>query len=145
MAEEIKVTDKRMFTPEGELRDEYRHLEQESNEAAQGATKIVEEASSGADGPAVASEQRRAAPQEHLPEARFLDLVAMLAEPVAYFLGDAEAPDGTRTENLPVARLHIDMLEVLRQKTAGNLAPEENKALEAVIYQLRLRYVDKTR
>ena len=51
----------------------------------------------------------------------FYDLVAMLAEPVPIYLGDARLPDGQSATNLELARLYIDMLEILRQKTAGNL------------------------
>ena len=55
----------------------------------------------------------------------FFDLVAMIAEPVAIYLGDAELPDGRSMENLEMARLHIDLLDVLRQKTAGRLDRQE--------------------
>ena len=46
-------------------------------------------------------------------------------------------------ENLEMARLHIDLLEVLRQKTAGNLTAQEAAILEDLIYRLRMRYVQK--
>ena len=50
----------------------------------------------------------------------FYDLVSMLAEPIPLYLGDMDLPDGQVVENLEMARLHIDMLDVLRQKTAGH-------------------------
>ena len=46
-------------------------------------------------------------------------------------------------ENLDAARLYIDLLEVLKEKTEGNLGPEEQGLLEDLLYQLRLRYVQK--
>jgi hypothetical protein len=52
-------------------------------------------------------------------------------------------PDGKTMENLEMARLHIDLLDVLRQRTAGNLTAEELGELEALLYQLRMRYVQK--
>ena len=73
----------------------------------------------------------------------FLDLVALLAEPVALYLGDAQTPDGQSHENLDAARLHIDLLDVLREKTAGNLSAQESGILEDVLYRLRMRYVQK--
>jgi hypothetical protein len=73
----------------------------------------------------------------------FYDLVAMLAEPVSIYLGDLELPDGETAENLEMARLHIDLLDVLRQKTAGNLSPQESAFLEDLLYRLRVRYVQK--
>ena len=44
-------------------------------------------------------------------------------------------------KNLPVARHLIDMLEVLQQKTEGNRTPEETEDIEAMLYQLRMAYV----
>lgn len=73
----------------------------------------------------------------------FFDLAAMLAEPAAIYLGDAPLPDGQWAENLEMARLHIDMLDVLRQKTLGNLTAQESAFLEDVLYRLRVRYVQK--
>ncbi len=67
----------------------------------------------------------------------------MLAEPVSLYLGDIPLPDGQSAENLEMARLHIDLLDVLRQKTAGNVSAQESAVLEDVLYRLRLRYVQK--
>ncbi|MBU3958984.1 MAG: DUF1844 domain-containing protein, partial [Candidatus Omnitrophica bacterium] len=38
----------------------------------------------------------------------------------------------------------IDTLEMLQQKTKGNLTSEETKLLENVLYELRMQYVSKT-
>ena len=73
----------------------------------------------------------------------FLDLVAMLAEPIPIFLGEATLPDGSTQEDLEMARLHLDLLEVVRQKTLGNLSAQESTFLENVLYQLRMLYVKK--
>jgi hypothetical protein len=77
------------------------------------------------------------------PAPGFFDLVSALAEPIAIYLGDAELPDGTSAENLEAARFYIDLLEVLRTKTAGNLSSQEASVLEDLLYQLRVRYVRK--
>jgi len=144
---EIKVTDKRMFTPEGELREEYRFLGEKSTAAAP-----PPEAPSPAPEPApVRPESQAPPPPLELPGTppelgpTFYDLVAMLAEPVPLYLGDMELPDGQSAENLEMAQLHIDLLEVLRQKTAGNLTAQESAFLEDLLYRLRVRYVQKTR
>jgi len=73
----------------------------------------------------------------------FYDLVALLAEPVSIYLGDLELPDGQSAENLEMARLHIDLLDVLRQRTTGNLTAQEQGVLEDLLYRLRMRYVQK--
>jgi hypothetical protein len=216
---EIKITDKRMFTADGELRQEYRFLEEKSTAPA-GTPAAATAADAAAGAPATAAPPARpagsagpatpptpATPAAARPEpsaaaslgraagtagasgrgepypeerperpersersersepvgggagesgvrleipgsppglgASFYDLAAMLAEPVAIYLGDLELPDGESAENLEMARLHIDLLDVLRQKTAGNLTAQESAFLEDLLYRLRVRYVQK--
>ena len=38
----------------------------------------------------------------------------------------------------------IDMLNMLKEKTKGNLTPEETKLMEQMIYELQIKYVEKT-
>lgn len=166
---EIKVTDRRMFTPEGELREEYREVgegasQPESEPAPEGgggptagdpiitpgggapeggpSERSPSPAGGGGDAPSAGApvEIPQTGPG---PAPSFLDLVGVLAEPVPLYLGDAELPDGRNVENLDAARLHIDLLDVLRRKTAGNLSAQESSVLEDVIYRLRMRYVQK--
>jgi hypothetical protein len=137
---ELKVTDKRIFTPEGELREEYRFLEEKSTTAVGESEPEPEREPPGASRDA-RLELPTTPPQLGGPS--FFDLVAMLAEPVALYLGDAPLPDGQSAEDLEMARLHIEMLDVLRQKTAGNLTAQESAVLEDILYRLKVRYVQK--
>lgn len=58
------------------------------------------------------------------------------------FLGEIESPLTGKTEkNIPQAKLLIDTLILLRDKTKGNLNDPENHFLEASIYELQLKYV----
>ena len=163
VSKDIKVTDKRIFNAEGELRDEFRFLEEAAATAAPepqppAAAAPPPEPAAGAAGarpasgapPEPAAYPGEPSPRLELPGTppgfgapSFYDLVALLAEPVAIYLGDAELPDGQAHENLEMARLHIDLLDVLRQKSAGNLTAQEAAVLEDVLYRLRLRYVQK--
>ncbi|HEV7506343.1 MAG TPA: DUF1844 domain-containing protein [Thermoanaerobaculia bacterium] len=156
---EIKVTDKRMFMPDGKLREEYSFLDEKST------AEPAAEPPAAAPAPAPAPEVRQPAPAPQwepprqagpagwdssplpadLEGASFFDLVAMLAEPVPIYLGDAPLPDGGSAENPEMARFHIDLLDVLRQKTAASLTAEESAFLEDLLYRLRVRYVQKTR
>jgi hypothetical protein len=150
---EIKVTDKRMFTPDGELREEYRFLREKATSAvAAGPPGREVESRPGPppEPPRPAAAERQATPRVDLPETPaelggpgFFDLVAVLAEPVAVYLGDAPLPDGHDATDLEMAHLHIDLLAVLRQKTAGNLTAQEATFLEDLLYRLRVRYVQK--
>ena len=44
-------------------------------------------------------------------------------------------------KNLPLARQTIDTLEMLEEKTRGNLDEQEAKLLESVLYELRMDFV----
>lgn len=75
--------------------------------------------------------------------ASFYDLVGVLADTAVLYLGEVPLPDGQSAENLELARLHIDLLDILRQRTAGNLSAQESAFLEDALYRLKLRYVQK--
>jgi hypothetical protein len=154
--EKLKVTDKRMFTADGRLKEEYSFL------AEPAAPGIEAEAPPPAAAPAppkaVAAAEPRMPPgypdesgaRLELPgtppglgRPTFYDLVSLLAEPIAIYLGDLELPTGESAENLEMARLHIDLLDVLRQKTAGHLNVQEAGFLEDLLYRSRVRYVQK--
>lgn len=47
--------------------------------------------------------------------------------------------------DLESAKYSIDTLAVLEEKTKGNLQPEEKRALEEVLYRLRMTFVQETR
>ncbi len=141
-----------MFTADGALKEEYRFLDQKSPAPAAPPepSRPVAEA---APAPAPREAPRREPeppPSLDLPGTPpelggpgFYDLVAMMAEPVPIYLGDARLPDGQVATDLEMARLHIDLLDVLRQKTAGNLDAQERAFLEDLLYRLRVRYVQK--
>ncbi len=149
---DIKVTDKRMFTAEGELRAEYRDLADAASTSETPTAAAEPEAAAAPEPPPAAPEPPRVAPPpleipdtgpSPLGQPSFYDLAAILAEPVQVYLGDLPLPDGGSAENLEMARLHIDLLAILRQKTAGNLSAQESAFLEDLLYRLRLRYVQK--
>lgn len=154
---QIKVTDKRMFTPEGDLREEYRFLNEKSTAAAEPPAERRPEPAPAPQPPSrdPAAESYPAAEEPpayvEFPDTppglgpSFFDLVAMLAEPVPIYLGDVDLPGGQDAENLEMARIHIDLLDVVRQKTAGNLTAQESAFLEDLLYRLRVRYVQKSR
>lgn len=150
----LKVTDKRMFTPEGELREEYRFLAQNATPEDASAASAAPEPAAPApapEPPVVEREVPGYGARVEIPGTppglgpSFYDLVSMLAEPAALYLGDLALPDGETAENLEMARLHIDLLDVLRQKTIGNLVGQEAAYLEDLLYRLRVRYVQKSR
>jgi hypothetical protein len=78
-----------------------------------------------------------------LPPPTFGTFVLSLSASALMHLGEAPAPDSKEPSpsNLPLARQTIDILEMLAEKTRGNLEPEERELLEAVLHDLRMRYV----
>jgi len=60
-------------------------------------------------------------------------------------MGDIPDPvDMTRSVNLPAAKHTIEILEIIQDKTAGNLDETEKKLLEDIIYNLRMKYMQHT-
>lgn len=78
------------------------------------------------------------------PQANFNFFVTSLALQATIAMGVMENPmTNKKEENLEQAKFLIDTLDVLKEKTKGNLTEEENKLLENVLYELRMQFVDK--
>jgi len=120
----IKVVDRRMFTAEGDLRDD-----------------VKEELATNP--PAPEAPAKEAPPQP--PEAAattspaFLRLLDMLAQTASLYLqGIPDPATGRRSVDLAASREIIDSLMVLREKTRGRLSFEETDALEGLLGELQL-------
>ena len=60
-------------------------------------------------------------------------------------LGDLEHPVTHKKDtNLEHAKILIDTLEMLKEKTKNNLSKEENEAMDSILYDLRMRFVAKS-
>jgi hypothetical protein len=73
----------------------------------------------------------------------FSGFVLSLATTAALHFGDLADPQtGQRADpDLDSAKRIIELLEMLQTKTKGNLIPEEDKLLEDLLYELRMRFV----
>ncbi len=91
-------------------------------------------------------EPGRAAPPP-LPKADFAGLTLSLASSALFHLGLVADPEtGQPGEtNLALARHTIDTLELLEEKTRGNLTSEEVELLANLLTELRVRYVESSR
>lgn len=122
--ESFQVVDKRQFTPEGERRDDA--PPPEAPPVAPAAAKL-------------SAPQVPAAPS-------FPELVILLADYAALFLGDVPNPATGKAEiDLPSAKHFIDLLLLLEDKTRNNLSADEAQLLRGVITQLQLLFVEKSR
>jgi hypothetical protein len=76
------------------------------------------------------------------PEPTFGQFLTGLAAQALLALGDAENPiTKTREVDLPSAKYLIDVIALLKRKTAGNLSEAESATLEQLLTDLRLRFV----
>jgi hypothetical protein len=95
------------------------------------------------------AQQAAEAPQPAAePGVDFATFCVSLASSALYHLGSVPHPETRETvaeRNLPLARQTIDSLEMLEQKTRGNLTAEELKLLQSLLYELRMRYVEASR
>ena len=85
-----------------------------------------------------------AADGDALPKIDFSTFVISLGTSALYHMGVANDPEKGEPppKNLVLARQTIDTLEMLGEKTRGNLGEEEAKLLESVLYELRMRFVE---
>jgi hypothetical protein len=130
----FKVTDRRSFTREGER---ITSSEPEGDVEEKRASFVPES-------PAPEPEElpRMNALGRH--EVRFYDLLSLLATQASLALG-APHPSGESHEDLETARIMISMIEVLKEKSTGNLTRDEQAALDEILYQLRMEFVAKAK
>jgi len=77
-----------------------------------------------------------------LPEIDFTNFILSLSTSALIQLGEIQDPFTQKsTKNLPVAKQTIDLVSMLKEKTKGNLSREEEKVIDYVLYDLRIRYV----
>ena len=77
---------------------------------------------------------------------RFIEFVVMHAQNAALFLGQIPNPKTGQGEvNLDLARMFIDQLAMIQEKTRGNLTSEEAKVLTNALSNLQMAYVEVAR
>lgn len=104
----------------------------------------AEEAPAAAVQPAAGEAAGASAPA---PRVDFATLVQSFFVTALYHLGLAADPTTGQASapDLPAARQNIEILELLEEKTRGNLDAEEARLLESVLYELRMRFVEASR
>jgi len=89
-----------------------------------------------------ATRQQGPSPAGPPPKPDFRVFLAGLYTQTLMYLGEIENPVTRKTErNLPEAQYLIDTIDMLRQKTRGNLSTEEGQYLDGLLHDLRMRYV----
>jgi len=153
--ESFKVVDRRLFTPEGEFRKEVaeqQDRERETSPAAAPTSAAGGASKTGPTGPgtiagmpATPGAMPTAASPADAPKRSpvFENLIRSLGQNAALLLGGyADPRTGQPVLDLEGAREIIDMLDVLREKTRGNLASEEDTLLLDVLGNLKLAFME---
>lgn len=76
-----------------------------------------------------------------MPPASIATLIQSLMTQSLFYLGELGAQGGDGGVNLDMAKHQIDTLGVLEEKVKGNLTPDEQRLLDAALYETRTRYV----
>lgn len=141
--ESFRVVDRRQFTAEGELRPEA--VEEQRREQAKPPKPQPQPEKTAAASPAPPAPESPA--EESKPpiqaDKNFQLLIDLLARNAAALMGAIPDPaTGQAYLDLEGAHEMIDMLDMLRDKTRGNLAPEEESLLSEVLGSLKLSYLE---
>jgi hypothetical protein len=136
----FKVSDRRKFSAEGELRE---------GEAAEQSSSSSESAPVEESVPVSDSEDREPedpSKQRSGEQIDFASFVLSLATTALAHLGEVPDPaTGEKTENIAAAKQMIDILSILEKKTKGNLKSDEERLLESLLYELRMKYLNKAK
>lgn len=155
----FKVTDRRLFNPDGSPRDlppeekPEPQAEVAPEAAAVASTTGASEAQAAAPAREASPSAAQEAPQaedefteEDLADARdpasFVSFLMSIASNAASALGMMEHPvTHQRDVDVELGKHWIDVLGMLQKKTAGNLTPQEKRMLEGLLADLRMQYV----
>jgi hypothetical protein len=160
----FKVTDRRLFNPDGSPREippDEQPAPKVSAEAANASVPPLETQSAAtAAKPSPPQEQPSAAvdavdavdagdAEEELLDADdpagFVNFIMSIASNAASSLGMMEHPVTHKREvDLDLAKHWIDVLGMMEKKTRNNLLPQEEKILEGLLADLRMQYVSLT-
>ncbi|MGA8809969.1 MAG: DUF1844 domain-containing protein [Thermoanaerobaculia bacterium] len=153
---EIKVTDRRIFTSEGEIREEFREeIKAGDPFAAKPAAPPppikeapAERRQTPNPEPPASGERRNKsiADKAQNPGTPFADFVEPLIAQAYVSLGMLRDPYGQKPKiDVAAARQMIEMITMLKDKTAGNLTPDEDDFLSTHLGELKLAFVQRTK
>ena len=127
----FKVVDRRPFAPDGSRKEDIPAEEKEVEAAPEGDRSTLREPQS----------EPRGQYDDASPG--FETLVSYLSTTAMFQLGLIPGPSGERIPaDMPNAKRTVDLLEILQEKTQGNLTGNESRLLEDVLYELRMTFVE---
>lgn len=155
---ELKVTDKRIFTADGEIREEFRHevTPAEPQPAATPAepppaepppAEKPQQTERRQEQKPVTEERRRTIQDKASnPNTPFTDFIEPLIAQAYMSLGMLRNPYQPQAKiDTAAARQMIEILTLLKDKTKGNLDPDEDDFLDTHLGELKLAFVQRTK
>ena len=129
----FKVTDKRSFTEDGEIRStapEESPPERPTDPPREAAAPVGQQGRENTQAP---------------PSIDLSSFVLSLATTAVMHMGEGPPghPEAT-PQNLEASKQMIDILGMLYEKTEGNRTPEETRLLDDILYDLRLKFLTKS-
>jgi hypothetical protein len=90
--------------------------------------------------------ENRESKKEFLPSLDFSSIVFPFYTQALFKMGILEDPTQPKgEENVELARRLIDILDLLKDRTKGNLNPDEEKFLQSCLEQLKMHYLEKAK
>ena len=140
----FKVQDRRRFSSEGELKPEHRGGDDQPASAAKEPPQPPPAGSARPEPVAGASANRSGSVAS--AEITFSTFVVGLSTQALLHLGEIPDPaTGQHARDLTGAQQLIDILGMLQEKTRGNLGPDEQGLIQAILFDLRMKYVEIAR
>jgi hypothetical protein len=113
-------------------------------EAQRGFT--VNDRRSAPEAPAATGADQRDPGSAPFPAIDFHTFIISLGSSALLHLGELDPPDGSPAQvDLPLAQHTIDVIAMLQEKTRGNLTAPEAELVESLLFDLRLRYVERSK
>lgn len=141
----FKVEDRRRFSSEGELKPEQKTAPAQAAEKPSAAS-VTEEAAAVRRAEAEAEAAAEAAYEGSRETITFASFIVGLSTEALAFLGEMPNPaTGEPEADLRAAEQIIDIIGILREKTRGNLDSDEESLMDAILFDLRMKYVEKVR
>jgi hypothetical protein len=148
----FKVQDRRRFSAEGEAKEGGENepppesSEPQEIKSKPGPESASKPAASGAHQESSRQSESSRHSSEPPPELTFAAFLWSLSEQALAALGEVPDPSsGQVSRDLTMAQQMIDIIAMLRDKTRGNLDPQEQAMLQEILSSLQMKYVELAR
>jgi hypothetical protein len=82
---------------------------------------------------------------DDLAHVDFTTFILSLSHSALMHLGEAPTETGDVEVDLALARQTIDLIGMLEEKTKGNLTGDEERLIAQILFDLRMRYVERSK